>query len=277
MTAYGSYNAVRNFFRGLMAFIGGLLAAKTSLAITGIIMASYPAILLLYTLFVFKEERKMVFFAGAGHFKSGFYYTFKALLYPMVIFPLLFNLLPGLPPSPGTYWVYMLLGEGGWSFNLYVTVTFISSLVTSIMLGWFVSAVKTMSFYNLQFYGNLIGVLAVYGSTINLFCQYFNPYFFAVIYFMNGFLLNLGGNIQTVSLIGRISKYLPEGFESTGITLMISSFNAIGIINGYISTPFLQQFNIHAGYYRRVRGPQIFSLISSIVFILLSPLFLMWG
>ena len=277
MTAYGSYNAVRTFFRGLMAFIGGLLAQKTSLAVTGAILAFFPTILLLYVLFVFKEERNTVFFSGCDHFKKGFYFTFKALFYPTVIFPLLFNLLSDIPPGPAVYYFYMLLGQGGWTFDMFVLNGFITSLLTAVILMWFVNAVKHISFVNLQLYGFTLDAATVIAYSIILYCQDFSPLTFSVIWFAINLLGGFGGDLRMASLVGRISKYLPEGFESTGVTLIISSFSGVAVISRYISAPFLGQYHIGPGYYDRIKAPQIWAIISQIVFVVLSPLFLMWG
>ena len=277
MTAYGNYNGLRSLFRVLMSFIGGLAAERTNLRTTGIVLGSYPIIFLVYLVVFFKEEKKKVFFAGCSHFKKGFYFTFKALLYPVVIFPLLFNLLPSFLPSPDIYYIYMMLGRGGWSFDEYVINGFVTGLLRSFALIWFVNAVKNLSFVNLQLYGQIISAACILSFSVALYCQYFSVLSFSIVWLFINMLYTFGSNMMMVSLVGRISKYLPEGFESTGVTIIISGFAVAFTVNKYVSTPFLEQFDIEPGYYDRVEAPQVFWIISRTLFVLLSPLFLMWG
>ena len=73
MTAFGSYNAIRSLFRAVMSFVGGILAKKfgKSTFWSGVILGTYPLIMFLYVLLIFKEERKSVFFTGCQKFALG--------------------------------------------------------------------------------------------------------------------------------------------------------------------------------------------------------------
>ena len=57
MKAFGLYNAMRNFFRAIMMFIGGIVVQYTPLWVSAVIMIVYPLVLIGYTIFVFREKR----------------------------------------------------------------------------------------------------------------------------------------------------------------------------------------------------------------------------
>jgi hypothetical protein len=66
-------------------------------------------------------------------------------------------------------------------------------------------------------------------STLLQFSFFFNDYVPIWIPLACRFLLSLVGGLSVdlllMPLIGRVSKYLPEGFESTGVVVIISGLN----------------------------------------------------
>ena len=57
MKAFGNYNALRTCFGAIMAFVSGFLVTETTMEFSGFLLASYPIILCLYTLFIYREKR----------------------------------------------------------------------------------------------------------------------------------------------------------------------------------------------------------------------------
>ena len=53
-------------------------------------------------------------------------------------------------------------------------------------------------------------------------------------------------------IIGKISKFMPNGFESTGVTLVITLYNVTGVVSNMIDAYELKIFDIKSGYYDRV-------------------------
>jgi len=62
MRAFGNYNAIRNIFRSLMGFFGGYFCSKMPIRFYFFVLGSYPIVLIIFTLVVFKEERVSFFF-----------------------------------------------------------------------------------------------------------------------------------------------------------------------------------------------------------------------
>lgn len=57
MKSFGSFANIRTLFRALTKFAGGLLASRVSIHFSAVVMGVYPALMLLFTLFIFKEEK----------------------------------------------------------------------------------------------------------------------------------------------------------------------------------------------------------------------------
>lgn len=57
MRSFGNFANIRTIFRAITKLLGGLLAAKVSINFSAAVMGFYPILMLLFTLFVFKEEK----------------------------------------------------------------------------------------------------------------------------------------------------------------------------------------------------------------------------
>lgn len=57
MKAFGAYNAIRTFFRTIMGFVGGILSSRISVRAAFAMIGAYPAVMLIYTIVVFSEEK----------------------------------------------------------------------------------------------------------------------------------------------------------------------------------------------------------------------------
>ena len=57
MKSFGLFNIIRGILRAFMAIVGGLMADKVSIHVSYLILGVYPVIMVLYTLFIFKEEK----------------------------------------------------------------------------------------------------------------------------------------------------------------------------------------------------------------------------
>ena len=93
------------------------------------------------------------------------------------------------------------------------------------------------------------------------------------------FILNVGAlNMVFVPVVGRISKYLPEGFESTGVTLVVAA-NKVGLffICTMSTSYLLAAYKVDAGYFERLEQPQMICNWIYFADILIAPLFLWMG
>jgi hypothetical protein len=78
-------------------------------------------------------------------------------------------------------------------------------------------------------------------------------------------------------VVGRISKYLPEGFESTGVVVVVSLLNFAYTACGKLGSSQQHSFHVRSGYYER--GMNLFLLDFAIMtgMIMIAPVFLIWN
>ena len=78
-------------------------------------------------------------------------------------------------------------------------------------------------------------------------------------------------------LIGRISKYLPEGFESTGVVVIIACANMSGTTSAKLGGTQQGNYMIDNGYYDRGFDLFVVNYAIMVALVVAAPLFLAWG
>lgn len=209
--------------------------------------------------------------------KKGLVLFLKALTLPQVLLPFLFVLFCLAIPQLGDLNNFILLGTGRWSYDLLSTNSLLNGVVYSIGFMLFINKLKGKKFWKLMVLAQFINTLGLALSGIVIFAQYFSiPFMFIAFFFIN-IIQNLGQDMLLIPLVGRISKYLPDGFESTGITVVISFVNLSGITNNLMSAYEIQTFDCLRGYYHRTTEPLQWNVGLNVVLMALCPLFLAWG
>ena len=79
-----------------------------------------------------------------------------------------------------------------------------------------------------------------------------------------------------MAVIGRFTTYMPEGFESTGVTILVSIMNIGTLSSGLLASVELQAYDVVDGYYERAQGPMDINCMISLVVSLVCPLFIVW-
>ena len=90
---------------------------------------------------------------------------------------------------------------------------------------------------------------------------------FATFWTLTVALVNLSYSLILVTVVSRISRLLPEGFESTGVTMIISTSNISFSFGQYFSSVLADSYGVYGGYYGRIKGPQEI-LIGMITFVI---------
>lgn len=191
--------------------------------------------------------------------------------------PLLLTLCLAGIPQLGDAGNYILLNEGGWDVADLSVLTLTNGLVYSIsMLLLLRKALSKVKFE----YNYLLGAI---GLTISnmlfypfLYSREIGFYGMFGINFIQSILISVAGFLPQMATIGRFTSYLPEGFESTGVTILVSISN-IGIINsGLMAASELVYFDVKSGYYKRIEDAMHLNVALSVLFVLLVPLFVVW-
>ena len=173
---------------------------------------------------------------------------------------------------------YMLLSKGGWSVDLLTINDFIKGLVYSAGL----TAVLKMKwkkgiFHKVYVTGQVFGAIGLSCYTMYFFLDFLPTSFIFAMRIFVTMMDGVGFDLLYIPMFGRISKHLPEGFESTGITLFLSFMNTIFSISNYVTTRQLKGWKVHKGYYDRAKTPYLVNLSTNVILLFFSPLFLMWG
>ena len=218
-----------------------------------------------------------MFFAGFDHFKKSIYYTCKAIGKKDFLWPAIYVFIVLIPPVTQVDYQYILMGEGGWSYNLYIINQFVYLCLVSFILIAFVATINNVPFWILILVASILCALGNVTLSCTIFVQWFPKYvFFGLFIFLNVVYLT-AQNLLLIPLIGRVSKYLPEGFESTGVTTIIALFNLGGSFSGLLTEYMLTKYGVKAGYYRRIEMPQNIVNGIQVVLVLIAPVFLQFA
>ena len=178
-------------------------------------------------------------------------------------------------PMPKAEYTFVLLGQAGWSFNLYNITSFIGQVAGYGIVMAGVTRIGGWFRYNIIIAGCLI-MFAFYMliSCTVIFSADFGKTEYATIFTVTTCMWNVCISLMFITIAGRISKFFPEGFESTGVTIIMSCFNFSKTFGQYLASLILQYYRVDAGYYDRLEGPQLIGFGLSILAVLTCPLFL---
>lgn len=96
------------------------------------------------------------------------------------------------------------------------------------------------------------------------------------IYWIQTMITNFTQNLPQIATIGRFTTYMPEGFESTGVTMLVSVMNMGVLSSGLLASAELQAYNVISGYYERARTPMNINCWISLAVCYACPLFIAW-
>jgi hypothetical protein len=139
---------------------------------------------------------------------------------------------------------------------------------------WLINKLKGVPLWKLFVLGNLSGIFGVLQITV-----FFDLPIAAQLAsrFIFGLVGQLSSDFFVLPLIGRISKYLPEGFESTGVVVIIASLNFSGTTSAQLGATQQNKFMIHDGYYDRGFPLFVLDYAIQVGLAIVAPLFLAWG
>ena len=277
LKSFGLFNSLRGISRSIMMFVGGFVVEKTHnshLFYSGMILASYPLFLCLVVFFVFKEDKNPIFFRGCDHFIQGLKKTARSVINKEALLPLVILVFYRLLPQLGQAYTYVLLSRGGWSFSRFNTSSFCGALLTNLALLFGFTKLGKYVKYNLLITTGLImlGMNIMLSSSV-LYAQHYDPFWYSVFWVLVTSMLNLSMALMLVTVVGRLSRLLPEGFESTGVTVIISINNISNSTGRFFSSVLLNTYAVKDGYFERLREPQEIVLTLSVLLIAICPLF----
>ena len=213
-----------------------------------------------------------MFFKGFGGFRQGLAYTCEAFRKPAVLYPFMYIFVSNLAPNPLLVYNYVLLGKGGWSYQTLNAVTFISTMIFGLILTVVINGSK-IRLENLVLYAQIAGALYMLGATFIVICDELNYYLFVGLWLGVQVIGLFYFTVGLIPVIGRLSKYLPEGFESTGVTFMIAANNTGLNIGLVLCAPLFDAFGVGVGHYNRLAKPQLILDGFQVFMVLVAPWF----
>ena len=79
-----------------------------------------------------------------------------------------------------------------------------------------------------------------------------------------------------VGIFSLLAKHLPDGFETTGMTLAKGFVDLGKVFSDWLQMKEFWYFRVGTGYYYRIRKMILFDTLTNLFFVVISPLFLVW-
>lgn len=198
---------------------------------------------------------------------------FKVVLNPKMAFPILFHFLLMLTPDLSSATNFVLSNVGKWRPAVISSIDLIYGVLYSITLAY------TLSFFKKMRFGTIL--LAASATKAFSFIGIFSLYFFQKIPFVFQFVCqicfslgsNLAQDLPLIAIIGKFGENSPEGFEGTGVSLLVSITIISLSCSAYGGGFELDKFGVRSGHYENLVFPAILNSFYVIFLVLVSPLF----
>ena len=99
-------------------------------------------------------------------------------------------------------------------------------------------------------------------------------YVFLASFFSQSIFASISDFFTTIPIFGRLNTLIPDGFESTGATIVESLIALSGSISLYGTKKELEYYGVVNGYYDRLRNPLVVNAALCVLISYFCPLFL---
>ena len=186
---------------------------------------------------------------------------------------LIYFMIPGL----SGFYSYALLGEGNFTIELLSTCDLIKGFVYCTVFLIVLKLKWKRGWFSYMFMlGQSIGCLGFMMCAFYYFIDYFTK---GQLFFLRVFVTmvnDLGYDLMYIPLFGRISKNLPEGLESTSMSIFLSLIYTSATASGFIGAKELAVNDVKSGYYQRAMKPFLWNTIFYVGLVTVGPVFLFW-
>lgn len=165
---------------------------------------------------------------------KGLRYLGKLIIKPFILLPLAYMLLNFvLPPDYSGVVQYMLTKKIGISIQNLAIVDNCAGIAYYFFFLWILPRIKNVPLWKLFVFGNLARLAGMIQFTVFYDYPIIVQYASRAIHLLVG---RLTSDFFLVPLVARISKHLPEGFESTGVVVIVSLMNFSGIFGATLGS-----------------------------------------
>lgn len=264
---FGFFAVVRNFFRVLTLFLGGLFSPYINLGQGFLIMTLLPCIILSYTMLSFEEPPHEEASPHEGDeakrqqpvltFKQKILQILQIVQKPNMKYPLILLLLTFSNPNAAETIMYILTDkeQGGWSFQMYAFNNFIVGVVYATTMITVVSFISKMKFWVMLYVAQVSVCIAMLTNFTLLFASTMPFGWTFAIQVLAGMLYTSASELLLIPIIGRFSTLCPKGLEKFGVTTLATLMVLSATISSSLGGWLLSIFSIKQGSYENFIYP----------------------
>lgn len=292
MKSFGNFVVIRFFFKMIMIFLGGTFSEILSIHFVYAVTSIYSCIFLVFVLFFFEEVKQKQVWVGFRKLWSNITEFMKILIKPRILLPFFMMILVSVSPSLFDTSKYVMLNLGKQIKAMEGSDSLAGWRVFDLSLNQLLYGLSFAAgfFFYLNYipaqrydYTMLIGLIS---WSFMLFFQMMLPLITSATPFWLVFAIryvqllfgNISGEFILSTMVGKVSKDLPKGFESFGVVFVVSCANMCGNIANMGDIWEIKKFNIKRGYYLipRLGYAAMLNYGYSIFLVLISSFFLRW-
>ena len=176
-------------------------------------------------------------------------------------------------PEMGDVATYILLSVAQWTYlDLSLNFLVFGVVYVCIMLV-LINYIKGLKFQNVIF---MVCLCQGFNQMFNWFILIVRQMGYGTLFMlqiMQSLFVYFISDMTMIAVLGRTSRFFPEGFESTAITVIIAIGNVGIISSGLIAAQELSYFGVYSGYYDRMTRPILINCVLAIMLMLVYPFF----
>ena len=271
---YTIFSIYTIFFQGASAVLAGYLIDSLSVEAVYLVAALPGLCMVLFILTALRERSQKKKFSGGRAKLFGTIKQFVGILFhPMLFLPIFLKLLTRMVPDSTEAIKFILINKGGWSYSKFGQVTAVNAFLATFVVIVLQKVPRNSSFEKLF----LAGILATGYARLIEIPQMFPSiplYLFFASFFSQSIFACISDLFTTIPIFGRLNTLVPDGFESTGATVVESLIAASGAVSLFGTKKELEYFGVVNGYYERLKAPLVVNAALCVLISYVCPLFL---
>ena len=269
---YGNYLILHSFIKYISVFLGGIISKKVNISQIYLVFNIVPLALIGFTFANLRESKTNRIVNGFDGFLVWMKLFFSLLFKRQVLIPIIFLWLLQLCPNFGYAEKYYLTNIGKWdSFDISIA-NLVYAFSHFTLFSLVINNVKKVKTKYIMLIGAISLNISNFGNYVMVFIRYI-PFSFQFSNFVvQSILRAFSFELLTISIIGKIGKLSPDGYESTSISLVLSFANFASTISGIITAKELDYFDIRPGHYENIIIPSFINHFYSLSLVIISPI-----
>jgi hypothetical protein len=182
-----------------------------------------------------------------------------------------------LPPTAAETYNYILTRRANITIALLAVIDNIAQIVYYFVFLYVLNKMKGVALWKCFIVAGIANAIAYLLQLPFFFSEQLSIYLILTCRFLYSLVFNLAVDLLLMPMVGRVSKYLPEGFESTGVVVVISGVNFFSTLQNQFGADQIMNYKIGNGYYDRAIPVYKLNFAIMVSLFASAPLFLSWG